>query len=92
MYAAIRADSLISIALLELVYVLVYVSCHIFVTRAHDRLVPLYPNPSYAPAGAGSSQARPQRWTAEGGHGGKWRRASARRRLAGAVGRVARVI
>ena len=40
LYAAIRADLLISNALFELVYVLVYVSCHIFVTRAHDCLPP----------------------------------------------------
>ena len=92
MYAAICVDLLISNALFELVYVLVYLSCHIFVTRAYDRLAPLYPNPGYAPADAGSSQARPQRWTVEGGRGGKRRRAGVRRRLAGAVGRAARVI
>ena len=40
MYAAIRADLLISNALFELIYVLMYVLCRIFVTRAHDCLAP----------------------------------------------------
>ena len=40
LYAATRADLLIINALFELVYVFVYVSCHIFVINAHDCLPP----------------------------------------------------
>ena len=65
MYAAICVDLLISNALFELVYVLVYLSCHIFVTRAHDCLAPLYPNPGYAPASHGPAAA-PGQATAHG--------------------------
>ena len=40
LYAAIRVVLLISNALFELVYVLVYVSCHIFFISAHECLAP----------------------------------------------------
>lgn len=47
--AAIRVDLLIIIALFRLVYMFVYISCHIFATFAHDCLAPLSRNPGYAP-------------------------------------------